>query len=112
MPIYEYTCEANGETVEVKHGMDYIIRNWGELCFAAQMPLGDTEFEAPVKKILSAVAISLPTGNSALKNAGFTKLVKRDDGVYENVTATGDEHRYMEAGKPETRPHLHKKIGD
>jgi hypothetical protein len=112
MPIYEYACVANGETVEVKHGMDFVIRNWGELCFAAQLPLGDTDFEAPVKKLISAAAISLPTGNSALKSAGFTKLVKRDDGVYENVTATGDEHRYMKAGKPETQPHLHKKIGD
>jgi predicted nucleic acid-binding Zn ribbon protein len=112
MPIYEYVCEANGETVEVKHGMDFVIRNWGELCFAAQRPLGETDFEAPVRKLVSAAAISIPTGNAALKNAGFTKLVKRDKGVYENVTATGDEDRYMVAGKPETRPHLHKKIGD
>ncbi len=112
MPIYEYLCEANGETVEVKHGMDFVIRNWGELCFAAQVPLGETDFETPVRKLISAAAIALPTGNSALKNAGFTKLVRRDDGVYENVTATDGEHRYMEAGKPETLPHIHKKIGD
>jgi hypothetical protein len=61
---------------------------------------------------MSAAAIAIPTGNSTLKNAGFTKLVKREKGVYENVTATGDEERYMIAGRPETRPHLHKKIGD
>ena len=112
MPTYEYVCEANGETVKVKHGMDFVIRNWGELCFAAQIPLGGTDFETPIKKLISAAAIAIPTGNSTLKNAGFTKLVKRDDGVYENVTATDDEDRYMEAGKPETRPHLHKKLGD
>ena len=92
--------------------MDFVIRNWGELCFATQRPLADTEFETPVRKLMSAAAISIPTGNSTLKNAGFTKLVKRDEGVYENVTATGGEHRYMTAGRPETLPHLHKKIRD
>ena len=112
MPSYVYECEANGEVVEVRHKMSFVIRHWGELCFAAQIPLGDTEFEAPVRKRMSAAAIAIPLANSQLKNTGFTKLVKRDKGVYENVTATGDEHRYMIAGKPETMPHLHKKVGD
>lgn len=112
MPVYEYRCDDNGQTVTVKHGMDYVIRNWGELCFAAQVPMGDIDFEAPVRKLMSAPAISIPTGNSTLKNAGFTKLVKRDQGVYENVTATDSEKRYMKAGDPSSMPHLHKKIGD
>ncbi len=112
MALYEYICEANGEVVEVRHRMDVVIRNWGELCFAAQIPLGDTDFSEPVRKRMCAAAISIPLANSKLKNEGFTKLVKRDTGVYENVTATGDEARYMVAGKPETMPHLHKKISD
>ncbi len=40
------------------------------------------------------------------------KLVKRDEGVYENVTRTGKESRYMEAGKPETLPDIQRKISD
>ena len=112
MPVYIYECPANGEVVEVRHKMDLVIRNWGELCFAGQLPLGDTDFDADVRKRLSPPAISLPLANSHLKNEGFTKLVKRDKGVYENVTATGSEQRYMVAGKPETMPHLHKKVGD
>ena len=43
---------------------------------------------------------------------GFTKLVKRDDGIYENVTATGKESKYWDAAKPETRPDLKSKISD
>jgi len=39
-------------------------------------------------------------------------LVKRDQGVYENVTATGKESRYMQADKPETMPNLKGKISD
>lgn len=112
MPVYEYICEANGEVVEVSHKMDVVIRNWGELCFAAQHSLGETDFEAPVRKRLRATAIALPAGNAALRNAGFTKLVRRDDGVYENVTASGSEARYMKAGERDTLPHLDKKIGD
>ncbi|MEX2481812.1 MAG: zinc ribbon domain-containing protein [Gammaproteobacteria bacterium] len=112
MPIYAYECPENGQVVEVRHKMDQRIRNWGELCFAAQIQLGDTPFEAPVRKRLMPPAIAIPTGNATLKNAGFTKLVKRDEGVYENVTATGGESRYMRAGDQGTLPHLHKKIGD
>lgn len=112
MPTYEYLCEHNGQVVRVKHPMSIVIRNWGELCFAAQVPLGDTAFETPVRKKMSAAAIAIPAGNSTLKNAGFTKLVKRDNGVYENVTATGSEKRYMRAGDATSLPHLHKKIGD
>ena len=112
MPTYEYFCEASGQKVTAKHRMDKVIRNWGELCFAAQIPLGDTDFDAPVTKLMSAPAISIPLANSQLKNEGFTKLVKRDAGVYENVTATGSEKRYMKAGDPSSMPHLHKKVGD
>ena len=81
MPCYDYFCEANGQTIEVRHGMNVDLTCWGEVCYAAQVPLGDTEFDAPVRKVLSPPAIAVPIGNSKLKETGFTKLVKRDDGV-------------------------------
>jgi len=31
MPTYDYFCEGNGQTVSVRHGMQVVIRNWGEL---------------------------------------------------------------------------------
>lgn len=113
MPVYEYHCDANGRTIEINHPVDMKISNWGELCYAAQMDFGDTEPLAPVKRIITkAPGISVPVSNSDLKNQGFTKLVRRDNGVYENVTATGDEKRYMTRGDEESIPHLHKKIRD
>jgi len=113
MPVYEYHCEANGRTVQVSHPMDADLSIWGEVCFVARIPLGDTDPDAPVRRVLtSAPAGHVPTGNTTLKEKGFTKLVKRDEGVYENVTATDDEARYMKAGDPSTRPHIHKKVGD
>jgi putative FmdB family regulatory protein len=60
----------------------------------------------PVKKLISLVGISTPKTNSELRDLGFTKLVKRDDGIYENVTARNGDNRYMERGKPETVPTL------
>ena len=47
-----------------------------------------------------------------IRDMGFTKLVRRDDGVYENVTRSGTESRYVRAGESDTLPHFHKKISD
>lgn len=66
----------------------------------------------PVRRLISRVNISTPKGNSDLKNMGFTKLVRRDNGVYENVTATGNESRYFDASKPGSAPDLARKIRD
>lgn len=65
-----------------------------------------------VHKIISRINISCPKTNSELRDLGFTKLVKRDDGVYENVTARGKDSRYMVKGKPETVPDLSKTISE
>jgi hypothetical protein len=66
----------------------------------------------PVRKIVSRINISCPKTNGELRDLGFTKLVKRDDGVYENVTVRGNESRYMERGRPETLPDISKTISD
>jgi len=42
----------------------------------------------------------------------YKNSVKRDDGVYENVTARNGDSRYMVKGKPETVPDLSKTISD
>ena len=112
MPSYDYYCELNGETVEASHSINDSVINWGELCYVTQHPLGDTDPLAPVRKVIRAPAIAFPTGNAELKSHGFTKLVKRDDGVYENVTAIDGEKRYMKAGDQSSIPNLKKKIED
>ena len=112
MPAYDYFCEANGRTVEVIHTINASLNTWGEVCYVAQIPLGNTDPLSPVRKVLSAAAISIQTSNSELKSVGFTKLVKRDDGVYENVTALDHEKRYMKAGDPSSIPDFKSKIED
>ncbi len=70
------------------------------------------ECGSPVKRLISLVGIHMPKGNSDLKSLGFTKLVRRDNGIYENVTATGNESKIWDASKPGTMPNLQGKIRD
>jgi len=104
MPIYEYEhltqpCAA-GKIFEVKQSIN--DEKLSQCPYCGQ----------PVRKHISRIGLSIAKTNTELRDLGFTKLVKRDDGVYENVTRRGKESRYMEAGKPETLPDFSKTISD
>jgi len=104
MPIYEYEhlqepCSL-GKVFEIRQS---ILDNSLKQC-----PNCNNE----VRKRISRIAIAISKGNSEIRDLGFTKLVKRDNGVYENVTRREGESRYMEAGKPETVPNFSKTISD
>jgi putative FmdB family regulatory protein len=104
MPIYEYehltTPCVLGDVFEVKQSVQ-------------DEPLSDCPTcHAPVRKRISRIGLSIPKMNSEIRDLGFTKLVRRDDGVYENVTARNGESRYMVRDKPETMPDLSKIIRD
>jgi putative FmdB family regulatory protein len=104
MPVYEY-------------------EHVGEGCgrgkrFEFYQPINDARLAAcptcgkPVERLIPRVYVSTPTTDSELKNLGFAKLVRRDEGVYENVTALDGESRVMEAGKPDTLPDIKRRITD
>lgn len=113
MALYDYYCESNGMTVEVEHPVGKKLKFWAEVCYYAQIKLGDTAPEARVNVVIKkAPGVTVPQLNSELRNLGFTKLEKRDDGIYENVTATDKESRYMERGNASTLPDLKSKISD
>ena len=113
MPVYEYLCRANMTCVEVVHPMmREPLCTWGELCELTGIAPGDTPLDAPVEKRIFAPGISAPVGDSRLREIGFTKLVRRDKGVYENVTASGTEKRYMRSDDPSSIPHISRKIED
>ena len=61
MPTYDYQCDANGQVIEVKHGMNEVITNWGELCERAGIEVGATPVNAAVKK--------LATGGNIIKSS-------------------------------------------
>ncbi len=104
MPVYEY-----------EHGGEGCARGKR---FEFFQPIKDSPLEncpdcgQPIQRLIPRVYVSTPTTDSELKSMGFTKLVRRDQGIYENVTALDGESRVMEAGKPETLPNLKKRIRD
>jgi hypothetical protein len=66
-----------------------------------------------VRRLISGqFRIGRSVSDADLKGLGFTRLVKRDRGVYENVTAADGESRVVRAGRPETLPRLRRKIRD
>lgn len=104
MPVYEY--EHTQESCRLG------------TTFEVQQSIHDDPFTCcpecghAVKKLISRSNISTPRSNAELKDMGFTKLVKRDNGVYENVTARDGDNRYVIRDKPETLPDLSKTIRD
>lgn len=104
MPIYEYEHDGApcslGRVFDFKQSID-------------DEPLARCpRCGGKVQKIVSRINISCPKTNSELRDLGFTKLVKRDDGIYENVTARRNDSRYMVRGKNETIPDLSRTISD
>ncbi len=114
MPRYDYRCEANGRVVEVAHGMNDRLTTWGEVCARAGLETGTTPAGAPVEKVIHAPALGFPRGNAELKSQGFTKLVRRDDGVYENVTARDGQSKVVNRDDPGSVAglNLNKTVGD
>ena len=53
MPTYDYFCEANQRTVEVKHPMTRVLATWGDLCEVAGISVGKAPLDAPVRKLLN-----------------------------------------------------------
>ena len=106
VPLYRYYCPDNDTTLEVHHGMRESVESWGALCEKADHPLGVTDPQAPVERHLFPPAVHTPLGDSHLKSKGFTKLVRREKGVYENVTALDGEKRYVKADDPSSMPNF------
>ena len=104
MPIYEYEhvgepC-VKGKLLEVKQSL-------------SEEPLTQCPYcQGAVRKRISRIGVSIQKSNAELRDLGFTKLVKREDGVYENVTRRDGDSRYMIRGQPETVPDFSKTISD
>jgi hypothetical protein len=52
MPAYDYYCDANGRTLELRHGMNERVSTWGELCLLLGIEPGDTRPAEPVRKLI------------------------------------------------------------
>lgn len=104
MPLYEY--EHLGEGCDL--GKAFEITQSMKEDRLAQCP----QCGLPVERLISRTFLMAPKSDTDLRNMGFTKLVKRDEGVYENVTRRGSDAKFMERGKNDTLPNLAKTITD
>src|SRR5262245_23523293 len=92
MPRYDYEptdgkCDYCGGRFEVEQSIK-------EDPFA-ECPMCDKA----VRRLISAPNLKIGRTNAEPKNAGFTKLVKRSDGTYENVTRGDGEARTLDPRK-------------
>jgi putative FmdB family regulatory protein len=104
MPVYEYehvkkACKL-GKVFEIEMS---IKEDALEVC---------PECEGPVKRLISGSFLSFPKTNTELKGQGFTKLVRKDKGVYENVTANDKESKIVDFSDSSTLPDFKSKISD
>ena len=104
MPVYIYECAApscpSGGNFEIFQPMR-------EDCLSRCPHCG-----GKVTRLIMPANLNVPTSDTDLRDKGFAKLVRRDKGVYENVTALGHESRYYHAGKPGTMPDIKARVGD
>ena len=72
MPMYDYHCPANDQTVQITHRMSEEVKTWGDVCTRTKQALGDTPSDSPVARVLLGSNVmrrkamgSDSTGNSA-----------------------------------------------
>lgn len=92
MPLYRYEHESSVCTL----GTEF---EWMQSIKAERFTTCP-ECGAAVQRLVPR-SVSVMSARSAgeLKNMGFTKLVRRDKGVYENVTANHGEKRIVDANE-------------
>ncbi|MGB1884432.1 MAG: hypothetical protein ACPHUF_11040 [Gammaproteobacteria bacterium] len=68
MPLYEYHCETNGQTVEVVHKMSERYETWGELCAGAEIEVGDTPADTPIQRLIGGGSVNNLNNTLSKKN--------------------------------------------
>ena len=106
MPVYEY--EHADEQTTCPRGRTFLVSQSMRDDALEQCP----DCEGVIERLISKTYVSAPTADTDLKDKGFAKLVRRDKGIYENVTALDGESRIWDANKPETMPDIKRRISD
>ena len=106
MPIYQY-----------EHSDEETSCPRGRLFLTSQSMRDDALTHCPdcqgeVERLICNTYVSSPTTDTDLRDKGFAKLVRRDNGIYENVTALDGESKIWDASKPETMPDIKSRISD
>ncbi|MDR1111577.1 MAG: zinc ribbon domain-containing protein [Deltaproteobacteria bacterium] len=106
MPLYSYRHSADSRSCE--HYPDFEFDQP-----ARDLPLTVCPWcGVRVQRVIGAPAIKKRLLDCELRDKGFTKLVRVDEGLYENKTRRPGEDKYVDRHRPETLPKLEKTIRD
>lgn len=64
MLTYEYRCERNQKTVQVRHSIREKIKTWGELRQRAELPSDGTPDETEVERLISGGLLGTVNGGT------------------------------------------------
>ena len=92
MPFYLYEHDSAGCDL----GLEFEWRQSIKDPHLAECPACGSPIRRLVPKSVTFVSAK---SSGELKNMGFTKLVRRDKGVYENVTAQHGEKKIVDANE-------------
>ena len=107
-PVYCYLHQDEDKAGQCPAGGEF---EWEQV--AKDLPLSRCPHcGQAVERALSASSIKPRKFNCELKDMGFTKLVRVDDGIFENVTRRPGEEKYIDRRNPDTFPDFKKTVGD
>jgi hypothetical protein len=99
--------------LELTHPIARTVTTWAELCDRTEAVAGNKPPGTPVRKIIrTAPTTNKPMEEPTIRNTGFNKLVKRDEGVYENITRSGSDKRDVSADDPASLRDIAAKLPD
>lgn len=73
MLTYQYHCEQNGETVEVRHRITESFKTWGDVCARLERDPGMTPTTAPVERLISGGILGTVNGGTT-RSEGMPSL--------------------------------------
>lgn len=107
-PVYSYYHEDEEKGAACPAGTEF---EWDQV--SCDIPLSRCPHcGEKVERGLSVSSIRTRKFNCELKDMGFTKLVRVDDGIFENVTRRHGESKYIDRRNPDTFPDLSKTVKD
>lgn len=107
-PVYCYRHADEQQAEECPAGPEF---DWEQV--ARDLPLSRCPHcGKPVARAVSASGIQTKKFDCELRDLGFTKLVRVDEGIFENVTRRHGEEKYVDRRRPETFPDFKKTVND
>lgn len=107
-PIYAYHHIDEDSAARCPAGAEFDFSQ-----VSADLPLSRCPWcGGAVERGVAAAALRTRKFDCELKDLGFTKLVRVDEGIFENKTRRPGENKYVDRRDPQSFPNLKKTVTD